>query len=207
MNVLYNIADVTLNIGSNEGFGLSSAESIMAGTPVIINVTGGLQDQIGQLDDEGKPVQFTREFGTNSCKKYTKHGIWAKAVWPGVRYVQGSPATPYIIDEICKWEDVAEAMMYWYMMTPEDREKCGLEGRRWAMNEGLINSEYMCNEFIKAMDYTIEHFEPVKPFSVHTADEFVGHKLPDGCLGVEIPKIDTDKIQEEINSVITKGNK
>ena len=44
---LYNIADVTVNMASNEGFGLSGAESLIAGTPIINNVTGGLQDQCG----------------------------------------------------------------------------------------------------------------------------------------------------------------
>ena len=32
---------------SNEGFGLGTCESLMAGTPIIVNVTGGLQDQCG----------------------------------------------------------------------------------------------------------------------------------------------------------------
>ena len=45
LNYLYNIADVTINLASNEGFGLATAESVMAGTPIIVNVTGGLQDQ------------------------------------------------------------------------------------------------------------------------------------------------------------------
>ena len=44
LNFLYNIADVTLNMASNEGFGLGTAEAVMAGTPIIVNVTGGLQD-------------------------------------------------------------------------------------------------------------------------------------------------------------------
>ena len=47
MNYLYNIADITINIASNEGFGLGTAESLMAGTPIILNVTGGMQDQCG----------------------------------------------------------------------------------------------------------------------------------------------------------------
>ena len=47
LNYLYNMADCTVNIAGNEGFGLTTAESIMAGTPAIINVTGGLQDQCG----------------------------------------------------------------------------------------------------------------------------------------------------------------
>ena len=47
LNYLYNIADVTINLASNEGFGLGTCESLMCGTPIIVNVTGGLQDQCG----------------------------------------------------------------------------------------------------------------------------------------------------------------
>jgi len=47
LNYLYNLADVTINVASNEGFGLATAESVMAGTPIIVNVTGGMQDQCG----------------------------------------------------------------------------------------------------------------------------------------------------------------
>ena len=46
MSLLYNIADFTINISYNEGFGLSILESLQCGTPVLINMTGGLQDQL-----------------------------------------------------------------------------------------------------------------------------------------------------------------
>jgi len=201
MNVLYNIADVTINVSSNEGFGLSVAESIMAGTPVIVNVTGGLQDQIGQLDDEGNPVEFDVDFSSNNEKKYSRHGVWAKPIWPVTRVVQGSPPTPYIFDDLCKWEDVANAMMYWYMMSEEIREKFGLEGRRWAMNEGGLNHKNLAHQFIKAMDFTLENFVPEKSFSLHTPTEHVGHKMPKNCLGFKMPKIDVDKIMREIKEI------
>jgi glycosyltransferase involved in cell wall biosynthesis len=70
MCAMYNIADATILTSSNEGFGLSIAESIMCGTPVIVNVTGGLQDQIGQVDDEGKPLEFDLNFGTNGLNLF-----------------------------------------------------------------------------------------------------------------------------------------
>ena len=44
---------VTINKESNEGFGLGTCESLMAGTPITVNVTGGLQDQVGfKLNDK-----------------------------------------------------------------------------------------------------------------------------------------------------------
>ena len=199
MNLLYNLSDVTVNVSSNEGFGLSVAESIVSGTPVIVNVTGGLQDQIGQLDDDGKPVEFSRDFGSNNVKKYTKHGIWAKPVWPVTRVIQGSPPTPYIFDDLCKWEDVAEAMMYWYVLGKEKCESCGAEGRRWALNEGGLNHKNLAEQFIKAMDFTLENFTPRSRFSLHGDAEYVGNRMPQNSMGFEIPKIDVEKMRNELS--------
>lgn len=198
MCAMYNIADVTILISSNEGFGLSISESIMCGTPVIVNVTGGLQDQIGQLDDNNNPIEFTAEFSTNNAGKYKKHGIWAKPVYPVSRSIQGSPPTPYIFDDLCTWEDAAEAILYWYMVGPKNREFAGLEGRRWAMNEGGLNSKNMCEQFINAMDYTINHFTPPLPFNIFTPDRYIGQEQPFNKIGVHIPKFDKSKIESEI---------
>ena len=37
LNLLYNLADVTVNISDAEGFGLTTLESLSAGTPIIVN--------------------------------------------------------------------------------------------------------------------------------------------------------------------------
>lgn len=206
MTALYNIASVTVLPSSNEGFGLSVAESIMCGTPVVVTVTGGMQDQIGQVDDNGEPVKFNRDFGTNSIGKYKKYGKWAKAVFPAVRTIQGSIPTPYIFDDIATWEETAEAILYWYLFkrdNKEEYEKCGEEGRRWAMNEGGINSKNMCEQFIKAMDFTIENYVKPKKFSLYTVDKFFEHNQPDNSIGLEIPKFNIDKLKNEINNVIS----
>lgn len=201
MCAMYNIADVTILISSNEGFGLSIAESIICGTPVIVNVTGGLQDQIGQLYDNDKPIEFDAEFSTNNTGKYRKHGIWAKPVYPVARTLQGSPPTPYIFDDICTWEDTAEAIMYWYLAGSKNREIAGMEGRRWAMNEGGLNSKNMCSQFIKAMDYTIDHFVPCKSFGLYKPEQYIGQEQPFNTkIGVPIPVIDKTKIQSEFDS-------
>ena len=198
MNFMYNLSDVTINISSNEGFGLSIAESMMSGTPVIVNVTGGLQDQIGQTDDTGNPVEFTKEFGTNNVGKYKNHGIWAKPIWPKVLDTHGSNQTPYIFDDMIDVRDVAEAMMYWYLIPDDERTRRGAEGRRWSLNEGGLNSINMCNQFILAMDHTLNNFIPSEPFSIHTTKEFIGHTQPDNCMGVDFGKIDIEKLKKEI---------
>jgi glycosyltransferase involved in cell wall biosynthesis len=44
--MMYNMADCTVNISDAEGFGLSTFESLSCGTPIIVNMTGGLQEQV-----------------------------------------------------------------------------------------------------------------------------------------------------------------
>ncbi len=200
MNLLYNIADVTINLSSNEGFGLSTAESIMAGTPIIVAVTGGLQDQIGQTKDDGSPIVFDLNFGSNNVGKYKKHGEWAYPVWPPVQCIQGSIPTPYIFDDMTRWEDAAEGFMYWYLMGDEKRTACGQKGREWALAEGGINSENMCDQFVKCMTYTLNNFKPVKTFGIFTDKDYVGNLMPGG-MGFEIPVIDKDKIKKQLEAV------
>jgi glycosyltransferase involved in cell wall biosynthesis len=200
MNVLYNIADVTINLSSNEGFGLSTAESLMAGTPIIVSVTGGLQDQIGQVQDDGSPVVFDKDFGSNNIGKYKKHGKWAYPIWPATRCVQGSPPTPYIFDDLTKWEDAAEGMMYWYLMGAEKREACGKAGRDWALGEGGINSENMANQVITCIDYTLKNFKPVKSVGLFTDKDYVGNQMNHG-LGFEIPVLNKEQIKAAVDAV------
>jgi glycosyltransferase involved in cell wall biosynthesis len=49
--VMYNAADYTINISDAEGFGLSTLESLACGTPIIVNMTGGLQEQVTNGSD------------------------------------------------------------------------------------------------------------------------------------------------------------
>lgn len=201
MCMLYNVADCTINLSSNEGFGLSIAESIMCGTPVIATVTGGLQDQIGQTDDEGKPIEFSADFGSNNVGKYKNHGPWAYPVWPVTRLIQGSIPTPYIFDDLAKWEDAADGMMYWYLMGDAKRTKCGEEGRRWALNEGGINSRNMGQQFINGMEYVFSNWQKPKRFGLYSVKDYVGNTMPNGHMGFEIPKIDKEVLLKKIETL------
>jgi len=171
LNALYNISDVVVNIASNEGWGLSSTEAILSGTPIINNVTGGLQDQCGFVDEDENWIRFDGEFATNHTGKYKNHGVWVKPVFPSNRSLQGSPATPYIFDDRVKFEDVADAIMYWYN-TPETlRDEMGYAGREWALANGLT-SEQMGNKMIEMMNYLFNVQKETKPtFSLHKFKE------------------------------------
>jgi hypothetical protein len=171
LNALYNISDVVVNIASNEGWGLSSTEAILSGTPIINNVTGGLQDQCGFVDENEDWIQFDGEFATNHTGKYKLHGVWAKPVFPSNRSLQGSPATPYIFDDRVRFEDVGDAIMDWYN-TPETlREEMGLAGRQWALEKGLT-SEQMGNKMIEMINYLFSVDKQPRPtYSLHKFKE------------------------------------
>ena len=71
----YNMADATISLSSEEGFGLSMLESLMCGTPVVCTKTGGMQDQA--IDEE------TGE-------------VFGHCIEPDARSLIGSQTTPYI---------------------------------------------------------------------------------------------------------------
>ena len=170
LNAMYNVADVVVNIGSNEGWGLSSTEAILSGTPIINNVTGGLQDQCGFVDENDEWLRFDGEFATNHTGKYKLHGVWAKPVFPSNRSLQGSPATPYIFDDRVKYEDVADAIAYWYN-TPETlRNEMGLSGRTWALENGLT-AEQMGNKMISMFRDLFNMNREFRPFYTLTKVE------------------------------------
>ena len=154
LNAVYNSVDVVINIASNEGWGLSSTEALLSGTPIINNVTGGLQDQCGFRNEHGKLIEFTQDFPTNHKAKYADHGVWVKPIFPSNRSIQGSVATPFIFDDRVQSEHVAVAIYDWYITEPEQRKAAGLAGREFCLENGLT-SEQMGNKMIEMMDMLI----------------------------------------------------
>jgi len=170
LNYLYNLADVTINISSAEGFGLCVAESIMSGTPVIVNTHGGLQDQAGFRNNEGRLLtvdDFSYDWGTNSDGRYTEHGEWAKVVFPKTISLVGSPPTPYIFDSRCSREDVVDKMQEWYNTTKEERKEAALKGREFLLKREIgMSKEHMCDRFMSDMDYMFENWKPIDNFKL-----------------------------------------
>ena len=103
---IYNIADCTINIADAEGFGLSTLESLSCGTPIIANLTGGLQEQVTD--------------GENTF------GI---AIKPSSTSVVGSQTVPYIYEDRVSKEDFIAALHKIYNMTREERKHLGSLGR------------------------------------------------------------------------------
>jgi glycosyltransferase involved in cell wall biosynthesis len=176
LNVLYNCADVVVNMASNEGFGLGTAESLSAGTPIVVNVTGGLQDQCGFINPE------TNEYFTadDYIKVHTlhrkdiwgdlKHGEWVKPVWPSNISLQGSVPTPYIFDDRADFREIGNAIYEWYCTSKEERTSAGLKGREFIMNETVgMSRENMAERIIESINNTFDTFTTRKRFELHLA--------------------------------------
>lgn len=182
LNVLYNLADATALISSNEGWGLSLTESMMAGTMIIPNVTGGMQDQCRFEDAEGNWVDFDDKFPSNHRGTYTKCGEWAEPVFPSNISITGSIPTPYIFDDRCDPEDVAKAILKIYNLPKEERNRRGQAGRDWALSEEAnMSASGMCNNLIKSIEECLEKFTPRPRFELIKSEpiqkESVKHKV------------------------------
>ena len=171
LNLIYNIADCTINIANNEGFGLATAESVMAGTPIIINVTGGLQDQAGFTKD-GALIEADDYIELGSLHDWRQWedkldcGSWARPVWSRSRSLAGSVPTPYIWDDRVDLEEVAQAMLEMYETPKEEREANGLEGREAFINQMGLSHTNMIKTMSDGIDATLANWKPRKTFDV-----------------------------------------
>ena len=107
---LYNSADVTINISDAEGFGLATLESLSCGTPIIVNMTGGLQEQV----TDGKDW-----FGIG--------------IEPASKAIIGSQEIPFIREDRMNEDDVVNALIKMYEMTDKERREMGKKGRDYVM--------------------------------------------------------------------------
>jgi glycosyltransferase involved in cell wall biosynthesis len=183
MNLLYNLADVTVLPSSNEGWGLALTESMMTGTMFIANVTGGMQDQM-RFSKDGKWVDPTKDLPSNHEGTITECGEWAIPVFPSNRSLVGSPQTPYIFDDRCSADSLANAIENVYNMSSEERSKRGKAGREWVLSdEAMMTSENMGKNVIAAMDEAFDKFTPRKKYDIIKVEKletnYIQHKLRD----------------------------
>ncbi len=169
INQLYNSADVYMNLASNEGFGLGSAEALSVGTPIIVNVTGGLQDQCGFKNDKGEYLTADDyvELGSNHRGEYKEHGEWVKPVFPSNISCQGSPMTPYIFDDRCSYEEAGDAIKYWYDKGPDGREEAGKKGMEFVNDRNIgMTADEMGKRFKKSIKSCFKNWKPRKRYEI-----------------------------------------
>ena len=87
LGAFYNAADFTINISDAEGFGLGTLESLSCGTPIIVSMTGGLQEQV-----------------TNGSEWFG----WG--LQPSSKSVIGSLQVPYIYEDRVSQSDFEKSM-------------------------------------------------------------------------------------------------
>ena len=107
---LYNMVDCTINISDAEGFGLATLESLSCGTPIIANMTGGLQEQIRSGSD-----------------------LFGIPLFPESKAVIGSQDVPYIYEDRLSEGQVVSALEKMFIMTSEERKELGMKGREHVM--------------------------------------------------------------------------
>jgi len=164
LNEIYNLVDCTINLANNEGFGLATAESMMAGTPIMATVTGGLQDQMGFDYNADNYITFGSLHNVKDHGQ-TKHGEWAQPIWPSAININGSVPTPYIFDDRIDDNNVANAILESYKLGRKKRKKNGLKGREWAIKN--ISSKVMCDKLTEGVEITLENFKPRQRFDFY----------------------------------------
>ena len=108
---VYSSIDCTINISDAEGFGLGTLESLACETPIIVNMTGGLQEQV--TDGENW-------FGIG--------------LEPSSKSVIGSQEVPYIYEDRLNKDDFVNALVKFYNMSSEERAEMGAKGRKHVLD-------------------------------------------------------------------------
>ena len=126
LTVMYNMADCVINIADAEGFGLSTLESLSCGTPIIVCMTGGLQEQV----TDGK-----NWFGIG--------------IEPASKAVIGSQQVPFIFEDRVSKEDFIDALLKVYNMPKDELRALGKLGREHVMKN--YNFETFKEQWLKIM--------------------------------------------------------
>jgi glycosyltransferase involved in cell wall biosynthesis len=167
MNFLYNISDVNALVSSNEGWGLSLTESMMAGKMIIANTTGGMQDQMRFETPDGNWIDFDKDFTSNHLGTYKNHGEWAMPVYPSNISIVGSLPTPYIFDSRADIRDISQAIEDVYNIPKQERLERGLKGREWTTSdESMMSAKNMSKNVISTVNEVLNNWKPRKRFEL-----------------------------------------
>jgi len=135
MNVMHNITDACINVSYAEGFGLSTLEAMQCGNPIIAAKTGGLTRQVvDHRDGSENGVALDIEF----------------------KSLVGSQGVPFIYEDYCSAQSIADAIMKLYEMPKAELRALGRKAKSYVESEfnhqdtidrwhetllGLVNTE------------------------------------------------------------------
>lgn len=128
LSKLYTSSDCTINIADAEGFGLATLESLACETPIIVNMTGGLQEQV----TDGKNWFG---FGIN----------------PSSKAVIGSQSVPYIYEDRINGDEFVQKLVDFYNLEKEERLLMGSRGREHVLKN------FSFDEFNKLWKNTLDY--------------------------------------------------
>ena len=128
---LYRAADYTINISDAEGFGLATLESLSCGTPIIVNMTGGLQEQV----TDGK-------------------NFFGFAINPSSKTVIGSLQVPYIYEDRISQTDFEKSLTKALRLPSKKYRQMSAAGRRHVLKS--YNFEKFEKSWVDLMDKVIE---------------------------------------------------
>lgn len=145
MNVIYNISDVCFTLSYAEGFGLSTLESMMTGTPIVSVTTGGLTRQVVDHRDG------------------SENGV---AVPVKIRSLVGSQKVPYIYEDYADNNDIASGIRKIYDMNPEERKLLSKKVNSYASSE--FSYQKTVDLWHESMLNTIKNFNSYKTWDKFT---------------------------------------
>ena len=130
--MFYNMADCTINIADAEGFGLATLESLACETPIIVTMTGGLQEQV--TDGENW-------FGIG--------------IEPSSRAVIGGGNVPFICEDRINEDEFVDSLVKMYEMSAKERDALGAAGREHVMKN--YNFDQFKYQWINLMESVHEN--------------------------------------------------
>jgi glycosyltransferase involved in cell wall biosynthesis len=143
MNVLYNISDFCINTSYAEGFGLSTLESMMTGTPIIAPKTGGLTRQVvDHRDGSHNGVACDVELKT----------------------LVGSQNVPYIYEDYTSTSTLASSMMKIFLLDDEQKDMLSNKVHNYSHSEFSLDNTI--NLWHETMLKTIETFKNNKKWDI-----------------------------------------
>ena len=122
---IYSAADCTINVSDAEGFGLATFESLACETPVIVTMTGGLQEQVTYIERITEDMMLKRNIKSKPVTEY-EHGIGLE---PSSKSIIGSQEVPFIYEDRLSPKQVSDALLMMYDFGLEKRRQLGSAGR------------------------------------------------------------------------------
>ena len=122
----------------------STFESLACETPVIVTMTGGLQEQVTDLSniEVTEEMMLKRNIEKVGTTQY-EHGF---GIEPSSKSIIGSQQVPYIAEDRINKKDFIQALMSIHTLSAKQRRELGKTGREHIMKN------YNFQEFLKKWD-------------------------------------------------------